>query len=85
MDNEEKMDISQPLYFDELSHKPGKCTATSSTLQLNKPWTLSKINRIDAGVHEIIFNVDGSPAIKLTVKGSFALEGVGVKSILTAA
>jgi len=58
---------------------------TVQTLQKSKPWALSCINRLDAGVHEFIFDVDGSPAIKLTIVGSFALEGVGVKSVLTAA
>lgn len=51
----------------------------------DKPWVLSRIDRIKDGLHEITFNVDEQPAVKLTIKGSFSLQRCGVQSVLTAA
>ncbi|GAA5540454.1 hypothetical protein Brsp02_01056 [Brucella sp. NBRC 113783] len=51
----------------------------------NKPWLLSRIDRIKDGLHEITFNVDEQPAVKLTIRGSFSLQGCGVEGVLSAA
>lgn len=50
-----------------------------------KAWVLSKIERIKDGLHEITFNVDEQPAVKLTIKGSFSLQGCGVQGVSAAA
>ncbi len=48
-------------------------------------WVLSRIVRIKDGLHEITFNVDEQPAVKLTIKGSFSLQGCSVEGVLPAA
>lgn len=50
-----------------------------------KAWVLSKIERIKDGLHEITFDVDEQPAVKLTIKGSFSLQGCSVEGVLPAA
>ena len=52
---------------------------------MKKPWTLRKITRMPDGHHELIFDVDGIPSIKLTINGSFSLKGCRVEDVSAAA
>ncbi|MBA8821417.1 hypothetical protein BRY73_16015 [Ochrobactrum sp. P6BS-III] len=54
-------------------------------MMVSQPWTLRRITRIEAGLHELIFDVDEQPSIKLTIEGSFSLKSLRVEGVATPA
>lgn len=45
-------------------------------------WKLRSITRINEGLYQILFDVDGKPSVELTIKGSFSLNGRSAESVI---